>query len=111
MKFLQDREIQHYHIQGYGTFFEEALPSIKSTLDKKLGDKEGHFAMAIVEAAQNAAMYAQKSPEEVAMDIDLVVTESDITVKITADTKNFDVLSYRQRLGRMASDKQLGEME
>ena len=26
-------------------------------------------------------------------------------------TKNFDVLSYRQRLGRMASDKQLGEME
>ena len=108
---MQDREIQHYHIQGYGTFFEEALPSIKSTLDKKLGDKEGHFAMAIVEAAQNAAMYAQKRPEEVAMDIDLVVTESDITVKITADTKNFDVLSYRQRLGRMASDKQLGEME
>lgn len=51
MKFLQDREIQHYHIQGYGAFFEEALPSIKSTLDKKLGDKEGHFAMAIVEAA------------------------------------------------------------
>lgn len=47
---MQDREIQHYHIQGYGTFFEEALPSIKSTLDKKLGDKEGHFAMAIVEA-------------------------------------------------------------
>ena len=37
---MQDREIQHYHIQGYGTFFEEALPSIKSTLDKKLGDKE-----------------------------------------------------------------------
>lgn len=50
MKFLQDREIQHYHMQGYGAFFEEALPSIKSTLDKKLGDKEGHFAMAIVEA-------------------------------------------------------------
>ena len=49
---MQDREIQHYHIQGYGTFFEEALPSIKSTLDKKLGDKEGHFAMAIVEAVQ-----------------------------------------------------------
>lgn len=56
-------------------------------------------------------MYAQKSPEEVAMDIDIVATESDITVKITADTKTFDVLSYRQRLGRMASDKQLGEME
>lgn len=46
MKFLQDRDIQHYHIQGYSAFFEEALPSIKST-----GDKEGHFAMAIVEAA------------------------------------------------------------
>mgnify|MGYP004521624883 CR=1 FL=1 len=56
-------------------------------------------------------MYAQKSPEEVAMDIDIVATESDITVKITADTKTFDVLSYRQRLGRMASDKQLAEME
>lgn len=41
---MQDREIQHYHIQGYGAFFEEALPSIKSKLDKKLGDKEGHFA-------------------------------------------------------------------
>ena len=37
---MQDREIQHYHIQGYGTFFEEALPSIKSTLDKKLGEME-----------------------------------------------------------------------
>ena len=90
---MQDREIQHYHIQGYGAFFEEALPSIKSTLDKKLGDKEGHFAMAIVEAAQNVAMYAQKSPEEVVMDIDIVATESDITVKITADTKTFDVIS------------------
>lgn len=52
-----------------------------------------HFAMAIVEAAQNVAMYAQKSPEEVAMDIDIVATESDITVKITADTKTFYVLS------------------
>ena len=38
-------------------------------------------------------MYAQKSPEEVAMDIDIVATESDITVKITADTKTFYVLS------------------
>ena len=108
---MQDREIQHYHIQGYGTFFEEALPSIKSTLDKKLGDKEGHFAMAIVEAAQNAAMYARKSPEEVAMDIDLVATESDITVKITADTQDFDVLAYRQWLGRMAEDKHQREKE
>lgn len=45
------------------------------------------------------------------MGIDIVATESDITVKITADTKTFDVLSYRQRLGRMASDKQLAEME
>lgn len=90
---MQDREIHHYHIQGYGAFFEEALPSIKSTLYKKLGDKEGHFAMAIVEAAQNVAMYAQKSPEEVVMDIDIVATESDITVKITADTKTFDVIS------------------
>ncbi len=108
---MQDREIQHYHIQGYEAFFQEALPSIKITLDKKLGDKEGHFAMAVVEAAQNAAMYARKNPDEVVMDIDLVATDSDITVKITADTKTFDVLSYRQRLGRMASDKQLGEME
>lgn len=108
---MQDREIQHYHTKGYDAFFQEALPPIKATLDKTLGDREGHFAMAIVEAAQNAAMYARKSPEEVAMDIDLVTTESDITVKITADTKDFDVLSYRQRLGRMASDKQLGEME
>lgn len=74
---MQDREIHHYHIQGYGAFFEEALPSIKSTLDKKLGDKEGHLAMAIVEAAQNVAMYAQKSPEEVVMD----------------NTKTFDVIS------------------
>lgn len=41
---MQDREIQHYHIQGYSAFFEKALPSIKSTLDKKPGDKEGHFA-------------------------------------------------------------------
>lgn len=64
-----------------------------------------------MEAAQNVAMDAQKSPEEVAMDIDIVATESDITVKITADTKTFDVLSYRQRLSRMASDKQLAEME
>lgn len=56
-------------------------------------------------------MYAQKSPEEVAMDIDIVATESDITVKITADMKTFYVLSYRQRLGRMASDKQLAKME
>lgn len=55
--------------------------------------------------------YAQKSPEEVAMDIDIVATESDITVKVTADMKTFYVLSYRQRLGRMASNKQLAEME
>lgn len=108
---MQDREIQHYHIQGYEAFFQEALPLIKHTLDKKLGDKEGHFAMAIVEAAQNAAMYARKSPEEMAMDIDLVATETDITVKITADTKEFDVLAYREKLGRMASDTYLGEME
>ncbi|TYZ20201.1 hypothetical protein [Selenomonas ruminis] len=108
---MQDREIQHYHIQGYDAFFQEALPPIKSTLDKKLGDTEGHFAMAIVEAAQNAAMYARKSPEEMAMDIELVATETDITVKVTADTKDFDVLAYRENLGRMASDKYFGEME
>ena len=81
-------------MRGYEAFFQEALPPIKASLDKALGDREGHFAMAIVEAAQNAAMYARKSPEEVAIDIDLVATESDITVKITADTKDFDVLSY-----------------
>ena len=108
---MQDREIQHYHIQGYGAFFEKALPSIKATLDKKLGDREGHFAMAVVEAAQNAAMYARKSPEEAAMDIDLVATETDISVKVTADTEDFDVLAYRQKLGRMASDKSLGDMD
>ena len=59
---MQDREIQHYHTKGYDAFFQEALPPIKATLDKTLGDREGHFAMAIVEAAQNAAMYARKSP-------------------------------------------------
>lgn len=108
---MQDREIQHYHMRGYEAFFQEALPPIKATLDKALGDREGHFVMAIVEAAQNAAMYARKSPEEVAIDIDLVATESDITVKITADTQDFDVLAYRQRLGRMAEDKHQREKE
>ena len=45
------------------------------------------------------------------MGIDIVATESDITVKITADMKTFDVLSYRQRLSMMASDNQLAKME
>ena len=108
---MRDREIQHYHIQGYEAFFKEALPSIKSTLDKKLGDREGHFAMAIVEAVQNAAMYTRNSPEKAVMDIDVVATETDISVKVTADTKDFDVLAYRQKLGQMASDKLLGDMD
>lgn len=108
---MQDREIQHYHMTSYDAFFAEVLPPIRASLDKTLGDKDGHFAMAIVEAVQNAAMYSLKSPEEVEIDIDVVTTESDISVKVTADTKQFDVMSYRQRLGRMASDKYLGEME
>lgn len=69
-------------------YLQSSLHWIKSWVTRK-----GIFARAIVEAAQNVAMYAQKSPEEVAMDIDIVATESDITVKITADTKTFDVLS------------------
>ena len=99
---MRERQIEHYHMKGYEAFFTEAMPSIKTILDERLADKEGHFAMAIVEAVQNAAMYSKAGARNVQLDIDLVATETDIAVKVSADTKDFDVLAYRQRLGRMA---------
>ena len=99
---MRERQIEHYHMKGYEAFFTEAMPSIKTILDERLADKEGHFAMAIVEAVQNAAMYSKAGARNVQLDIDLVATETDIAVKVSADTKDFDVLAYRQSLGRMA---------
>ena len=108
---MVDRQIEHYHSRGYEEFLTEVLPSIKCTLDKTLGDEEERFGIAILKAVQNAAMHARDGADKARLDIDLVTTDTDISVTVRADTEKVDVLEYRRKLGRMARDEKIGEMD
>ncbi len=96
---------EKFEVHGYGDFIENVLPVLDRIFDEILGDPEGHFTIALIEAVNNAARYAKAGMDEAEIKIHLEVYPGDIKISVNSDTKDFDVKMFCRDIKKLGEDK------
>lgn len=93
-------EITTFEYVGYSDYIKN-VSKIRSYLSF-LNDDGFDYDMAINEAVCNAAQNSIIGVEKVNIRIDIRITNYDVVTKVSAKTKPFDMMSYRDRLWDIA---------
>lgn len=93
-------ETEIYDFVGYDAYFK-VLPAIRRSL-ASLEDENRSYEWGIGEAVKNAARYSLAGEGTVPIHIEILRTDYDIITKISAPTRKFDAVSFRNSLRSLA---------
>ena len=103
-------KIFSYTFRGAEEYDTKIFPVLESFFTDVLADPEGRYQIAVDEAILNALRYGKQGYDSEKVDVEIRLTESDITTVIISDSRLFDVSSFRANLRRLAANPQLANM-
>lgn len=99
-----------YTFRGAEEYDTKIFPLLETLFSDVLADPAAHYLIAVDEAVLNALRYGKQGYDAEKVDVEVRVTESDITTVVISDCRIFDVPSFRDKLRRMAANPQLANM-
>ena len=95
---------------GYQNY-EETEKKLRKFFDRAFGMSNPYFMIAVNEAVCNAARYSVDGMMQARIFIKVVLSENDLSVKVSSKTRPFNAEEYQQTLKKLAADPKLSEMD
>lgn len=102
---------RRFEVLGQDAYYEEVMPWLEVLFDKYLQDEDEHYLIAVNEAVCNAARYAKAGAEAVRISISLKVAMNYISTTIGADTSDFDVVAFVDKMHSYGQDPKMKDLD
>ena len=99
-----------FRFKGYQNYVE-TQNSLQKLFVKHFGFHDSHFMNAVNEAVCNAARYAKAGPSNTDVEIDVEITESDLSVVVRSDTRHSDAKKIQMQLRSLAANPKLASKD